>query len=83
MTPAQVVVECFMGVRATARVLQVNASTVCRWLKPKHMGGTGGMVPAQYHQTLIVEAAKMRRLLTEQHLRIGKPGIEVRIIRRF
>lgn len=83
MTPADVVIDVFGGVRATARVAGVNASTVCRWSKPRRLGGTGGMVPSEYMQTLLEAAANAGKMLTAEHLIRGKPGIERRVIRRF
>lgn len=83
MTPAEVVIDTFGGVRATARVANVNASTVCRWLQARQRGGTGGMVPAEYMQTLLAAADRMGKLLTAEHLVRGKPGIHRRVIRRF
>lgn len=83
MTPAEVVIDVFGGVRATARVAQVNPSTVCRWLKRREDGGTGGMVPSEHMEQLLAAAQAMRKVLTAEHLIRGKPGIQRRIIRRF
>lgn len=83
MTPAEVVIDVFGGVRATARVAEVNPSTVCRWLKPRQHGGTGGMVPTEHMQHLLEAALAMGKLLTAEHLVRGKPGIQRRVIRRF
>jgi hypothetical protein len=83
MTPAEVVIDCFGGIRATARVVNVNASTVCRWMQARSRGGTGGMVPPEYGEVLLDTAIRMRKLLTAEHLIRGKPGIERRVIRRL
>lgn len=83
MTPAEVVIDVFGGVRATARVAAVNASTVCRWLKPRRAGGTGGRIPPEHIDILVEAATKIGKLLTPDHLQRGKPGIERRVIRRF
>lgn len=83
MSPAEVVVDVFGGVRATARAAEVNGSTVCRWLQPRKRGGTGGMVPKVHRERLIAAAAKLGKLLTDEHLTIGKPGIKRRVIMRL
>lgn len=83
MTPAQVVIDVFGGVRPTARVALVNPSTVCRWLQPKARGGTGGMVPSEYMERLLDAAKAMNKHLTADHLVRGKPGITARVIRRL
>lgn len=76
MTPAEVVIDVFGGVRATARIVETAPSTVCRWLQPKKRGGTGGFVPQPYFALLMQTAKAQNRVLTLEHLVIGKPGIQ-------
>lgn len=83
MTPAEVVIDVFGGIRATARVLDVEPSTVCRWTWERRRGGTGGLVPQRYFEVLMIAATTRNKLLTLEHLHKGKPGITRIIIRRF
>lgn len=83
MSPAEVAVDCFGGVRPAARALGVEASTVCRWLKPKQRGGTGGRVPQEHWERALAAAARLGKRLTVMHLAVGKPGIERRVVRRL
>lgn len=83
MTPAECVIDTFGGIRATARAADVQPSTVCRWLKPRSEGGTGGFVPPAHADVLLAKARELHKLLTEEHLRIGRPGINRRVIRRL
>lgn len=83
MTPAEVVIDVFGGVRATARVVNVNASTVCRWLQPRTRGGTGGIVPETHHATLLEAAQATGKLLSQQALTIGRPTVIRRVIHRI
>lgn len=85
MTPQEVVIDTFGGIRAAARILDVAPSTVLRWGQPKRRGGDalGGQVPAIYHEALLNAAAARGKFLLIEHLRRGKPGIQRRVIRRF
>lgn len=53
MDPAAIVISKFGGVRATARKLEVNPSTVCRWGKAASEGGTDGKVPQKYFKQIM------------------------------
>ena len=61
LSPAKEVVAKLGGVRATARVLQLNPSAVSRWMMPAVKRGTGGLVP-QRHWPAILEHAKKERI---------------------
>jgi hypothetical protein len=61
LSPAKEIVAKLGGVRATARVLQLNPSAVSRWMMPPEKRGTGGLVP-QRHWPAILEHAKKERL---------------------
>lgn len=69
MTPAQLVIEKFGGVRATARVLGINPSTVCRWNKRKEDGGTDGLVPQNHFKQIL---AHLDEKISLQELCFGK-----------
>jgi hypothetical protein len=67
MTPAQVVVKTFDGVRATARILNVSPGAVSRWQTLRH-----GRVPNRHHITLLEEAKAQGKRLTERDLIRGR-----------
>lgn len=59
MTPAEKVIAAFNGVRATARALGINSSSVSRWPLPKERRGLDGRVPS-VHQAKILRLARER-----------------------
>lgn len=61
LSPAKEVVAKLGGVRATARVLQLNPSAVSRWMMPHKKRGTGGHIP-QRHWPAILEHAKKEKI---------------------
>jgi hypothetical protein len=60
-TPADRCIEAFGGVRALARALDRNPSSVVRWRKPKDEGGSNGAIPSNL-QGLILSIAHARGL---------------------
>jgi transposase-like protein len=60
-TPAGKCIAAFGGVRALARELGRNPSSISRWRSPKEEGGTGGSVPAQL-QGRVLALARARGL---------------------
>jgi transposase-like protein len=60
-TPADKVIEVFGGVRATARMLGLNSSSVSRWRMPADKRGLNGRVPS-VHQGTILRIARERGL---------------------
>jgi hypothetical protein len=54
--PAYSVVKRLGGVAATARIIQVNASTVSRWIL-SGPGTTGGNIPQKYWPELLLWAS--------------------------
>lgn len=53
-SPAQRVISAFRGVRATARALGLDPSSVARWPAPKTKRGLDGRVPS-VHQARILQ----------------------------
>lgn len=67
LTPADRAIAAFGGVRALARAVKRNPSSVQRWTKPKPMG-LNGRVPSVL-QSEILKLSKERGLgLTAEHL---------------
>lgn len=56
-SPADNVISAFGGVRATARALGLNSSSVSRWRMPPEKRGLGGRVPS-VHQAVILRIAR-------------------------
>lgn len=56
MTPAELVITQFGGVRPLARELGIDHSSVARWPKPKQERGSGGLIPSQYHARILALA---------------------------
>ena len=56
-SPAARVITAFQGVRATARIVKRNSSTISRWLKPRADGGTGGLIPSGLQKAILDYAA--------------------------
>lgn len=61
MSPAEKVIGAFGGVRATARALELNSSSVSRWRMPAEKRGLCGRVPS-VHQATILRLARERGL---------------------
>lgn len=67
LTPAQVVVKTFEGVRATARILNLSPGAVSRWQTLRH-----GRVPGKHHIRLLEAARRDRKELTTDDLTYGR-----------
>lgn len=57
LRPADIVISRFHGVRALARLLAKDPSTIHRWRMPAAKGGLDGRVPSQA-QVRLLELAK-------------------------
>ena len=60
-TPADKCIAAFGGVRALARELGRNQSSISRWRMPKEEGGTGGAIPTSM-QGRVLALARARGL---------------------
>lgn len=60
LTPAEYVIKKIGGVRATARAIGREPSTVCKWRKSKKRKGTGGAIPRGNHKRILAFARKSR-----------------------
>jgi len=74
MSPAELVIARFGGIRPLARLLGCEPSTVLRWKEPPEKGGTGGMIPAGRMQRLLELAREHRVELTPNDLVLGCNG---------
>jgi hypothetical protein len=73
-SPAEKTIEAFGGVRALARELGRNPSSISRWRMPRDVGGTGGGVPSGL-QGRVLALAKARGLpLSAEDLILSEYG---------
>lgn len=71
MTPADIVISRFEGVRPLARLLGKDPSTIHRWRMPAAKGGLDGRVPSAV-QVRLLDLAKERGVaLTADELITG------------
>jgi hypothetical protein len=67
-TPADKCITAFGGVRALARALERNPSSVVRWRKPKDEGGSNGAVPSALQGRILAIAQARGLSLTAEDL---------------
>lgn len=67
-TPAEIVIARFGGVRALARLVEKDPSTVHRWRLPVERGGTAGRVPSYLQEKVLDLATKHSVALTADDL---------------
>lgn len=70
LSPAEVVIDRFGGVRPLARLLDLDHSSVARWPKPKPRG-LGGFIPSNHHQKLLALATAKGIKLSPKDLIYG------------
>lgn len=70
VNPGQVV-NRELGMTAIAKACTVSESTVWRWAQPRPRG-TGGVVPARYHLTLLQLAHRLGKPLSADDLVLGR-----------
>ena len=71
MTPAEIVISRFGGVRELARLMNKDPSTVWRWQAPVAQGGMGGRIPSTAQARLLGMARERGIPLTADELVIG------------
>lgn len=72
LSPAEIVINAFRGVNATARALGRKPSAISKWKKSRDDRGCGGDVPARTHR-LILERARADGLdVTAEDLIYGR-----------
>ena len=71
MSPAHIVISRFGGVRALARLLGKDPSTVHRWKMPPDKGGLGGRIPSTAQGRLLDLARERGVELTPAELISG------------
>ena len=67
-TPADRCIDAFGGVRALARALERNPSSMVRWRKPKDEGGSAGAVPSALQGRILAIAQARGLSLTAEDL---------------
>ncbi len=71
MTPADIVISRFGGVRPLARLLGKDPSTIHRWKQPAEKGGLDGRVPSAVQVRLLALAREQGVELTPTDLVLG------------
>lgn len=71
MTPADIVISRFGGVRPLARLLGKDPSTIHRWKQPADKGGLDGRVPSAVQVRLLALAREQGVVLTPTDLVLG------------
>lgn len=71
MTPADIVISRFEGVRPLARLLGKDPSTIHRWRMPAAKGGLDGRVPSAAQVKLLDLARERGIALTADELITG------------
>jgi hypothetical protein len=71
MTPADIVISRFGGVRPLARLLGKDPSTIHRWKQPADKGGLDGRVPSAVQVRLLDLAREQGVELTPTDLVLG------------
>lgn len=72
LSPAEYVIRCFKGVRATARVLDRSPSSVSKWTRPKDERGTGGYIPSRAAREILAKAKELSLDITPADLLFGR-----------
>ena len=80
MTPAEVVIDVFGGVRAAARAVNVEPSTVLRWCKRADGTLKTGWIPHEYIRPILDAAAQHGKRLTIEEIIWGRPHISRRVV---
>ena len=80
MTPAEVVIDVFGGVRAAARAVNVEPSTVLRWCKRADGTLKIGWIPHEYIRPILDAAAQQGKRLTIEEVIWGRPHIGRRVV---
>lgn len=71
MTPAEIVIEKFGGVRPLARALKIDHSSVSRWAMTKGKRGSDGKIPSKYQAQLLRLAESLGIDLSASELIFG------------
>jgi hypothetical protein len=53
LEPAETIISRFGGPAAVAKLVSVHRTRVSNWKRPREKGGTGGLIPQQYHRILL------------------------------
>lgn len=77
MTPADIVISRFGGVRPVARLLSKDPSTIHRWKQPPDKGGLGGRVPSAVQGELLRLAQEHSVELNSDDLVMSSNGLAI------
>lgn len=80
MSPVDVVVDIFGGIRSVARAINVAPSTVLRWGTSRRGGRIPGSIPHEYMLPLMEAAMRRRKRLTLEEVVWGRPKVHRKVI---
>jgi hypothetical protein len=72
LSPASYIIHVFGGVRAAARAIGYDHSTISRWPKPRFEKGTNGLVPQEAQQKFLKAAKRLNLDLNPADLVVGR-----------
>lgn len=72
LRPAEYVIRVFKGVRATARAIGRNPSSVSKWQKERENRGTSGQIPHAVQRTILEQARERGLDITAEDLILGR-----------
>lgn len=72
LSPSQIVIGYFGGVRAAAKILGRSPASVCKWQKYVDKSGNKGGVPRALHTTILKKAKKLNLKITPDDLIYGR-----------
>lgn len=72
LTPADIVIEAFGGVSATARKIGRSRGAVCKWTLPLSRQGTGGRIPSKARAKILEIIKKEKLEITSFELDHGR-----------
>lgn len=75
MSPYEVIVDVFGGIRSVGRALGIEASTVLRWGQRP-----AGRIPHEYMRPLLDAAARKKRRLTLEEVVWGRPHLTRKVV---
>lgn len=59
MEPARTIITDLGGPTAVARICGVHRTRVSNWMRPRKVGGTGGIIPQKHHRVILNELHKL------------------------
>jgi hypothetical protein len=72
ISPAEIVISAFGGVRATARAIGRSPGAVCKWKHRRENKGCDGFIPSAAQREILRVASKKKINITLDDLAFGR-----------